>query len=241
MSWISPRAVPTDLADDFVTGWTARVEGTHRLVPDGCVDVLWISNGTVWVCGPETSAWTFTLPPGTEAVGLRFRPGRAGSVLGFATPELRNERVQLADLIGGRSGRLIVDQVGSAPAPAAKLGALQRYARSWVAAAPSGDVVARAVTSLLRQDIATPVSALSSATGLSERQLHRRCVAAFGYGPALLRRILRLQRFRRLAGHPAAPADLAGLAVLAGYTDQAHLSHECRAIAGVSPRVLLGR
>lgn len=241
MSWISPYAVPAALADDLVTGWTATVEGTHRLLPDGCVDVLWIDNGTAWVCGAETSAWTFTLPPGTEAVGVRFRPGRAGSVLGFEPTELRNRRVALEDVIGSRTGRLLVDQVGEAPTPSAKLGALQQHARTWVEAAPAADVVARAVTSLFRQDIKTPVSALADATGLSQRQLHRRCIAAFGYGPATLRRILRLQGFLRLARQPAAPRDIAGLAAVSGYTDQAHLSHESRAIAGVSPRALLVR
>lgn len=241
MSWISSSAVPADLAGDLVTAWTARVEGPHRLLPDGCVDVLWIDNGTAWVCGPETTAWTFTLPPGTEAVGVRFRPGRAGSVLGFDTPELRNYRVPLGDIVGARTGRRLVDRVGDASAPGAKLRVLQEYARSWTSKAPAADVVAQAVTSVLRRDITTPVAVMADATALSERQLRRRCLAAFGYGPATLRRILRLQQFVRLARHPAAPKELAGLAVAAGYTDQAHLSHECRAIAGVSPRVLIGR
>ncbi len=46
MSWYAPSAVAGDLSGELVTGWVARIEGTHQLIPDGCVDVLWIGNGT---------------------------------------------------------------------------------------------------------------------------------------------------------------------------------------------------
>lgn len=241
MSWVTPHAVAPDLAADLVTGWTARIKGEHRLVPDGCVDVLWIDNGSTWVCGPETAAWTFALPPGTEAVGVRFHPGRAGGVLGFDTAAVRNTRVRLEDVLGGRGERVLAEQLGDTPEPTARLATLQRLARGWLTAAPDRDPVVHAVAQLLRRDVTIAVAAMAEAVGLSERQLHRRCVEGFGYGPATLRRILRLQRFIRLANHPAAPTDLAGLAVRAGYTDQPHLSHDCRAIAGASPRELIGR
>jgi AraC-like DNA-binding protein len=78
------------------------------------------------------------------------------------------------------------------------------------------------------------VAALAELAGLSERQLHRRCLAAFGYGPKTLDRVLRLQRF--LALSRADPAEgLAELASRAGYADQAHLGHDCRALAGTTP------
>lgn len=238
---MTPQAVAPELAADLVTGWTARIQGQHRLVPDGCVDVLWIDNGMTWVCGPETAAWTFTLPPGTEAVGVRFQPGRAGEVLGFDTAEVRNTRVRLEDVRGSRAERLVAEQLGDTREQPARLATLQRHARGWLAHAPDRDPVARSVARLLGRDATITVADVARSVGLSERQLHRRCVTAFGYGPATLRRILRLQRFIRLANQPAAPSDLAGLAVRAGYTDQPHLSHDCRAIAGVSPGELAGR
>jgi AraC-like DNA-binding protein len=80
---------------------------------------------------------------------------------------------------------------------------------------------------------------LSRATGLSQRQLHRRCTAAFGYGPAVLARMLRLQRALRLARSHQGPLRLAGLGAAAGYFDQQHLAHEVRAIMGTTPTRLL--
>jgi AraC-like DNA-binding protein len=52
----------------------------------------------------------------------------------------------------------------------------------------------------------------------------------------------RLARFRRAlrAARDNAPASWASIAASAGYYDQAHLIAEFRAIAGVTPRALLG-
>ncbi len=66
--------------------------------------------------------------------------------------------------------------------------------------------------------------------GFSERQLRRRAHAAFGYGPKTLQRILRFQRALDLAHRGIPYADVAARL---GYTDQAHLSHDVRALAGV--------
>ena len=235
-----PAAVAPDLVPDLVTGWTADVAGEATLVPDGCVDVLWISTGAIRVCGPETSAWSFRFPPGTEAVGVRFRSGRAGTVLGFDTSEVRDLRISLEDVLGSRAQRRLGDQIGDAPDQASRLRVLQDHTRRWLKAAAPEDSAAETVRRMLDRDSRASVSDLAEATGLCSRQLNRRCVRAFGYGPSTLRRILRLQRFLRMARHPGAPVDLAALAVAAGYTDQPHLSRDCREIAGSSPRVLLG-
>jgi hypothetical protein len=63
-------------------------------------------------------------------------------------------------------------------------------------------------------------------------------VAAFGYGAKTLDRVLRLQRFLAL-GRAEPDAGLARLAADAGYADQAHLGHDCRALADATPAQLL--
>jgi AraC-like DNA-binding protein len=73
--------------------------------------------------------------------------------------------------------------------------------------------------------------------GWTERSLHRRCLAAFGYGPAVLRRVL---RFRMAAALLHAGTPIAEAAAVAGYADQPHLSREVRALAGVAPSRLVG-
>jgi AraC-like DNA-binding protein len=242
MTLYVPTAPPPELAGDLVTTWVMKFDGTpYTLVPDGCVDVLWIDNGTAWLCGPETAGWRYSPPAGTEAVGVRFQPGRAREVFGLDTDEISNRRVELADVLGARTARGVIQRVGDAGHPGARAVALRDFVRDRLTDAPEPDPVARAVTALLDEDIARGVPELATELGMGDRQLRRRCVAAFGYGPATLRRILRLQRFMRLGRHPAATVDLAHLAAMAGYTDQPHLYRDCRAIARVSPRDLIGR
>jgi AraC-like DNA-binding protein len=86
-------------------------------------------------------------------------------------------------------------------------------------------------------DGGAPVSRAAEALGWTARTLHRRCLGAFGYGPAVLRRVLRFRRALALlhAGVPAAEA-----AARAGYADQSHLSREVRALAGAAPGQLAG-
>jgi len=48
----------------------------------------------------------------------------------------------------------------------------------------------------------------------------------------MLERVLRFQRARRIA---RGTTSLALVAALAGYADQAHLSRECRGLAGTTP------
>ncbi|HEY3468674.1 MAG TPA: helix-turn-helix domain-containing protein, partial [Amycolatopsis sp.] len=73
---------------------------------------------------------------------------------------------------------------------------------------------------------------------ISERRLRRRFVQAVGYGPATYLRVTRFQRAVALAPHSP---GLAALAAAAGYADQAHLSRDCRALTGLTPRAYFAR
>lgn len=76
-----------------------------------------------------------------------------------------------------------------------------------------------------------PVAAIADDVGLGERQLRRRCLDAFGYGPRTLGRVLRLQRALALTRRGLPQAEVAHTA---GYADQAHLAREVRALAGTT-------
>ena len=104
---------------------------------------------------------------------------------------------------------------------------LERWATGRLGAGPSPDASMRRVVELL--DGGLRVSDVADAVGLGERQLHRRSLIAFGYGPKVLARILRMQRALALARHGT---QFARTAAEAGYADQAHLAREVRALAG---------
>ncbi len=228
MEWYTPRLPPLDLADTLACVWTATVEGTHRLVPDGCLDLLWLSTGRGLLCGPETRAWTFRLPPGTIAVGARFRPGLAGPVFGLDVSEVTDSRVWLDELLGGAPFRRLADELGDLADAGAGLAALTAAVRRW-------DAGRRPVDPLSRRVAAGPFTTASLADDLdlTARQVHRRSLRAFGYGSSTLARLMRFQRF--LAATTRMRGSLAAAAATAGYADQSHLVRECRAITGLTP------
>jgi AraC-like DNA-binding protein len=81
------------------------------------------------------------------------------------------------------------------------------------------------------------VAEVAAQVGFSERQLNRRSLASFGYGPKVLARVLRLQR---ALGSARGGMSLVQAALAAGYADQAHFAHEVRALTGQSASQLVG-
>jgi AraC-like DNA-binding protein len=211
--------------------WTSVGDGTpHLVLPDGCMDLLWFDEQLV-VAGPDTSAFVSRSEPGARVAGVRFAPGTGPALLGVPALEVRDTRVPLADLWSPGRVRRLADRIGrsSDVAGALELEALQLEAGS----GPTLGRGAAAAVAGVRRGLG--VSAIAGGLGLSERQLHRRCLEVFGYGLKTLARILRMNDALELgrAGHP-----LAQVAAQVGY-DQAHLTREVKALAGVPPRVLL--
>ncbi|MFC4018787.1 helix-turn-helix domain-containing protein [Micromonospora sp. GCM10011542] len=211
--------------------WTsvAPARRTTRVLPDGCVDLLWSSRAGLLVAGPDRTAYVSTSGPGERWVGLRFPPGVGPAVLGVPADELRDARVPLAALWGDRAVGALAGLAAEDPAAVLLAVAADRLAAAGGTDPVGARVAAAAATG-------TPVTAIAAEVGLAPRQLHRRCQHLFGYGPKTLTRILRLQRALALA---RAGTPLAGVAARCGYADQAHLTRDVRDLAGLPPTALL--
>ncbi|KWX01668.1 Transcriptional regulator [Carbonactinospora thermoautotrophica] len=80
--------------------WTRRIGGADqvfRVVPDGCVDVIW-DGRDLYVAGPDTGPHLGGEPARDRPGGMRFRPGAAPPVLGVLAHALRDSRVPLEEL-----------------------------------------------------------------------------------------------------------------------------------------------
>jgi AraC-like DNA-binding protein len=213
--------------------WTNTLgePGAGCVLPDGCMDLLW-NDGRLLVAGPDTRAYV-TEGEANAWAGVRFCPGTAPGYLGVPAHELRDRRVDLVDLWPAAEVRRLRGRIEAAADPVTALEdvALERAA----AAEPPDPLLRRVVTAL---DSGRPVAATADELGLGARQLQRRCLAAFGYGPKTLARILRLQRALALARGGTALADTAAQA---GYADQAHLARDVKELAGRPLGELLGR
>ncbi|HEX7132625.1 MAG TPA: helix-turn-helix domain-containing protein [Iamia sp.] len=206
--------------------WASTSDGTPgRVLPDGCMDLLWMG-GRLLVAGPDTEAFLSVVPAGAVVAGLRFAPGSAPGVLGLPAHAARDQRAPLAEIWEPGLVRHLEDQVATAAAPAR---ALERIATAHGLAGAEVDPLLTEVVRRAGRDEA--VGAIARGVGLSARQLHRRSLDAFGYGPKMLARVLRLQRALALAREGT---ELAAVAAAHGYTDQAHLARDVRDLAGTT-------
>jgi AraC-like DNA-binding protein len=202
-----------------VVAWHSAVPpgSSTRILPDGCLDIIW-EDGAVYVAGPDTVAEIATAPPGTRFFALRFAAGSGPEVLGVPADELTDRQVPLEDLWPTAAVRPIAEATD--PMAALEAVALRRWR--------DPDPAMVAVSAAAR--VGRPVGAIADSLGLSPRHLQRRCRSAFGYGPKTLARVLRLQRAVATARRGVPFAEVS---VRSGYADQAHLSREVKALAGV--------
>jgi len=213
-----------------------------RVLPDGCIDIVWIDGHGTQVVGPNTTTFAVSLPTGTRVAGARLRPGAAPSLLGVRAESLRDARVGV-DEVWADDGRRLAAMLDESSDPAAAIAA-------WLVNRAAGAqwpdrLLDEAIAALDRPAVA--IERLADELGLSERQLRRRVSAAVGYGPKRLARVLRLQRALDAARAGGSgelgregSGDLGRVALDAGYADQAHFTNDCRALAGVPPSVILG-
>jgi AraC-like DNA-binding protein len=238
--WSAPAALRHAIACLWMQVTPDGAADRETLVlPDACSDLIWEQGRGAYVAGPDTGPVRIVMKAGTVVIGVRFRPSAGGPALGLPLSELRDQRVDLSDLRRRDASRL----PGTLDPGTAATRALELAA----ALVTDGDPDPAATrAAILLADPRARAEDVAAEIGLSVRQLRRRCHAVVGYGPKTLQRVLRFRRFvaRIDAGPPNGQAgvhpghDLAALAAQAGYADQAHLTRECRALAGLTPTAL---
>ena len=234
---------PSSLKRHVLCLWTQTIADSqrtyaHRVLPDGCIDIVFINGAPPVVVGPWTETFIAHLAPGTTIVGARFHPGCAPSLLRLPVSALLNQSVALHEV----SHNALLEQferIADESNLSAKRSALEASLFNCLAGSvPIDDAVSATIQWLARHPQGR-VEELSGWIGLSSRQLQRRFSASVGYGPKTFQSVLRFQRFLNLAGGKRNGRTLAHLAADAGYADQAHMTREVHRFSGTRPSVLL--
>jgi AraC-like DNA-binding protein len=196
--------------------WEQRVisDFEHRVVPDGCADVI-VGFGDPVAVGLADGPVVHRLAAGSSCRGLRLRAEAVATFFGMPAVEIRNLDVPLDDVVGSRRARRLVDAVlYGAPNPA-------------LTSTPPP--LAQRALDLVGH---SSVDEAAAALGLSSRQLRRVMLTNTGLGPKTYQRVARLRRFL------ADDRPLAEAAVSAGYADQPHLTREVTRLCGLAPAAL---
>lgn len=211
---------------------------THRILPDGCIDIIFdVSPGQ---CPQGRMVGTMTRPlivrPSgqVELVAVRFRPGGATPFLRLDASEITDLQVDLAEAwrTDGLAERL-------ADEPTAQ-GKIQHLERALLMRLPHASPVnprVRAAVAIIQQQ-PQEIGVLARKIGLSRQYLTRLFHCHVGVGPKVLARVERMQSAMSLARAARRP-NWARIALQAGYFDQSHMINECRGLAGLSPGELL--
>src|SRR4051812_27413931 len=231
------RAPHPALADYIACTWADEARPGLRVLPDGCIDIVWIGDEALTVAGPDTQANVIGLAEGTLTVGIRFRPGRAPGFLRMDAQELTDQSVGL-DALWGADAKLLADALASAPSVEGKQAILEAALLERLEEVREVDPdVDAALDVIVAAPSQTRIGALSRDLNISERHLRRRFEQAIGYGPKTFGRVLRFRAFLSLVEEHG--YSIAQAAAEAGYADQAHLTRECNDLAGLPPAELL--
>jgi AraC-like DNA-binding protein len=203
---------------------------THRVLPDGCADILIsLDDGTASIVGTMTAPLLLTQRRSPAYLGIRFRPGRALSILGIPLRQVTDAMLPLRDAWGAND---LGEEVAAARVEerlaVIERTLLRRLARN---GAERDRRVELAVDRLLTSNVS--VDRAAHEANISRQHLRRRFLDHVGVGPKTFARVA---RFRRVVSSlRALPPSWAAVAADFGYADQSHLIAEFQQLAGVTP------
>jgi AraC-like DNA-binding protein len=187
--------------------------------------------GHCLVGGARSTSYVRDVSAPSRSVGAQLHPGAASLLLGVPAGELAERHTPLDDLWGADAGRARerLAHAGSLEAE------LELFESMLAARLPRVRSLHPAVAdALARFDEEARVADVVARSGYSHRAFISLFRGAVGLTPKVFCRVRRLERATRLITSGSA-ANLADVALAAGYADQAHCAREFAEIAGVSP------
>jgi AraC-like DNA-binding protein len=197
--------------------------------------VVW-HNGKVEVVAPMATAVRYEIRCTTPSIGIRLAPGWAASFLGVPIAILPPV-IDLSDVWQPKCARRLELMLGNGSLDTLSVDELFFETSRFLPARRDIDPAVTTAVALLREP-ETSVQMAANKVGLSSRQLRRRFIDEVGLNPKTFQTISRFQRFWRIS-NSATFSSLAQTAVTCGYSDQAHLSRECRRMAWTTPTRLV--
>lgn len=227
----------------------------NRVLPDGCVDIIFNLGDPIiksseltldrseaepaYIVGTMQKPLIVGVTGQVDQIGIRIRPGRAGSLLYWPLWEIADQMIKLKEFWKEDTDQ-IIDRLMMTKDLRKRIGIIETILLERLRQNPVGDKqLQNAVNQLYLSEGQMEIGKLESLTGLSLRQLERKFKVYVGLGPKKLARIIRFQKAFSLL--PRYRGNVASLAHETGYSDQAHLIKEFKLLSGLAPGEYLKR
>jgi AraC-like DNA-binding protein len=208
-----------------------------RVLADACTKMIFELAPMPWpscyVIGTQLAPIVVTLSGEVDRIGVRFRLGMAGFVIGRSLEGLSGRFTRLEDL-GIADGAEIHRRLSTASDFCSRAAILDAWLLSRLEELKPDAGELRDTTSIsqaLLRGLSPP--RIAGMMGWSDRRLQRVCRERFGASAGNLHRFHRFELLQaRLSSSP--PLASADLAAELGFSDQAHMAREFRHFAGTT-------
>jgi AraC-like DNA-binding protein len=218
----------------------------ERVVPDGAVHLVFnladaprdAAGGgglPVEAVGASCAAARLRMSGTLDGVSIGLRPGAVGALLGIPAAEIAGRTVSLDDAWGGL-GAETLERLAAARGAPARVAVLEDALRRRLARAGIGTHrgAVHAMRLIAGSGGRMRVRDLAAAVGVGERRLEQVFHTHVGLSPKAACRLARFRAsVRLLTDRP--DVSWSYVAHACGFYDQAHLIHEYRSVAGLTP------
>lgn len=251
----SAVGVPTPVLRVFVShyaGFFARdlPPGTHAGLPSrhvhliislgAPVEILRMPNSvqrparfSAFVCGLQDAPALVRRERSIELLHVFVEPVGARALLGASGTELASRVFALSELWGRRRANELVERLRDTLSWQRRFEVLDDIFVRRLGPVERSERLLRSWQDLAAND-RMPIDELARRIGWSRQHLAAAFRLEFGVTPGTARRIFRFEHACRLIKRGR--ARLADVAAACGYHDQAHMTHEWKALAGCAPR-----
>lgn len=230
----------------FARGTKAEFDVPEPIVPDGCVElVLNLADRFLQVDAGHTlqprtllvgqmTRPTIAAPTGdVDLIGIRFLPGRAGAVLRTPMWELQDQLIEASAVIPALER--LADNLRSLPRVKHLAYLTSVLAPYCARVAPERmRIVDAALAHIAASHGMLSIDDVAAGAGVTRRHLERQFREQVGLRVKQAARITRIQSVLGVL-HSQPAWSGAAIAAQFGYSDQAHLIHECRTLTGNTP------
>lgn len=194
-------------------------------------DAVGSTFGPSLVGGIRAQAYLREVAQPERAVGVQLRAGAGALLFGVPADVLAFRHTSLDDL-WGIEAELSRERLAEASTLTQQLDVLEAILLARVARAGAPSALIRAALAQVARG--SPIAQVVDASGVSHRHFVAQFTRAVGLAPKLYSRVLRFARSLELIQRAPAPS-WAALALLGGYSDQAHFARDFRTFSGLTP------